>query len=492
MTRSFTQRYSLDVQINSSHNAELWRAIDKSLDRVVCIVLLPHSDSRYPKLLEQAKSAAVNSSRNAVAILDIVENAVVSGVRAMDPTVAYLGIVTEWVDGQTIDHLLTGNQEPFAAKEALGILAQVATAVSAMHKLGLIHGHLRPRNVYVNDAKEIRVTGFGIDSSLFTPDGSSVATDISGIGDLLFALTTGTWPHGAVGGLPGAEILSGQMLTFPSQMRVGVSADIDKLYGKTQDGSFTSVDELLREISIVNAGILTEARKAFDRWTEHEVVWHGKDIPKSHRLRATVLAFTAIYLIGLAGWQLMTHNYNTAAASLPTIPAITSSPVSSTGVSPTASPAQSSALWPTTYATAVSAAGYDPFGDGSENPKLGPLAIDGDPKTAWTTTPYYSSNLGNKSGVGLLVDLGASTKVTRVEVTFTNAGHSGTVFICDSPNPDLPTAQALGTVSNSDLEHTFIPDKPQTGRYILIWLTKLPQINFGPHIGGIAEVKIGL
>jgi len=494
MTRSFTERYSLDVQINSSHNAQLWRAIDKSLDRVVCIVLLPHSDPRAANLLALAKSAAVNSSRNAVAILDIVESSTVSGVRAMDPTQSYLGIVTEWVDGQTIDHLLARNYEPFKAKEALSILSQVTAAVSAMHELGLVHGHIRPRNIYLNEAKEIRVTGFGIDSSLFAPDGSSIQTDISGIGDLLFAMTTATWPHGAIGGLPGAEILANQMLTLPSQMRVGVSGEIDKLYAKTQDGSISSADELLREISIVNAGILTEARRTFDRWTEHEVVWDGKDIPKTHRLRATILAFAFIYLIGLGGWQLLTHNYNTAAASLPTMPAVTptASASASSSALPSPSISPSSALWPATYATPVSATGYDPFGDGSENPKLAPLAIDGKLKTVWTTTPYYSSNLGNKSGVGLLVDLGAATAVTRVEVTFAGAGHSGTVFISDTPNPDLPTAQVMGTVSNSDVAHTFIPDKPETGRYILIWLTKLPQISYGPHVGGIAEVKIGL
>jgi hypothetical protein len=493
-TRTFTDRYSLDVQINSSHNAVLWRAIDNSLNRVVCIVLLPHDDSRAKKLLDHAKAAAVNSSRNAVAILDIVERDFVTGVRAIDKTEPYLGIVTEWVDGETIDHLLGKNLEPLTVKESLRILAQVTTAVSAMHELGLVHGRLRPRNVYLNDAGEVRVTGFGIDGALFAADGNSVSTDIAGIGDLLFAMVTATWPAGPVGALPGAEILDNKTLTLPSQQRVGVGEVIDQLYEKTQDGTFSNTAELLQEISITNASMLADLQAAVNRWTDHEVSWHGKDIPKSKRLRAVALTFFITYLFGWAGWQLMTHNFHNAPASLPTPVAVNVSATTSGTPTNSASPSvsTSSAPWPTRFAKPVSATGYDPFGDGQENPDLAKFAIDGTNKTAWVTTNYYSNNLGKKSGVGLLIDLGENTKVSKVEVTFTAPGHSATVFSSESAKPDLNIAPVLGTVSNSNTKETFTPEKPITGQYLLVWLTKVPRNSFGAYAGGIAQVKVGL
>jgi len=493
-TRTFSDRYSLDVQINSSHHAVLWRAIDNSLNRVVCIVLLPHSDPRTQNLLAHAKAAAVNSSRNAVAILDIVEKDFVAGVRAIDSTEPYLGVVTEWVDGKTIDHILGKNLEPLSVKEALRVLGQVTTAVGAMHELGLIHGRLRPRNVYLNDAGEVRVTGFGIDGALFTADGISQATDIAGIGDLLFAMVTAAWPSGSVGALPAAEILDNKTLTLPSQQRVGVGTAIDQLYEKTQDGTFATANELLQEISITNASMLAELQAAVNRWTAHEVTWHGKDIPKSRRLRAVILAFALTYAVGWTGWQLMTHNFRSAPASLPSTPAVSVSAGASTSpsveVSP--SPSVSSALWPTLYATPLSATGYDPYGDGKENPDLAKLAIDGKPKTAWLTTNYYSNTLGNKAGVGLLIDLGEVTKVGSVEVTFTSPAHGATIFLTDSPTPDLTSANVLGTVSNSDKTENFKLDKPLTGQYVLIWLTKVPRNEIGNYVGGIAEVKVGL
>jgi len=491
-TRTFTERYSLDVQINSSHNAVLWRAIDNSLNRVVCIVLLPHRDPRAQALLVHAKAAAVNSSRNAVAILDIVERDVVQGVRAIDSSEPYLGVVTEWVDGQTIDHILGKNLEPLTVKEALRILAQITSAVGAMHELGLVHGRLRPRNIYLNDAGEVRVTGFGIDGALFASDGKTKATDIAGIGDLLFAMVTATWPNGPVGALPGAEILDNKTLILPSQQRVGVGAAIDQLYEKTQDGTFATVAELLQEISITNASLLADLEAAVNRWTAHEVAWHGKDIPKSRRLRAVTLAIVVTYLFGLVGWKLMTHNFLDTPASMPSNPVATVAASSSSSPSPSPSESISSAPWPTSYANLVSATDYDPFADGKENPELAKLAIDANPETAWVTTNYYSNTLGKKSGVGLLIDLGQKTKVAQVEVTFTSPAHGATVFMSNEPKPDLATATVLGTVSNSNKLENYVPVNPVTGQYVLIWLTKLPRNNIGNFVGGIAQVRVGL
>jgi hypothetical protein len=88
--------------------------------------------------------------------------------------------------------------------------------------------------------------------------------------------------------------------------------------------------------------------------------------------------------------------------------------------------------------------------------------------------------------------LGETTKVAHVDVTFTSPAHGASVFITDSPTPDLASAQVLGTVSNSNKTETFNPETPQNGRYLLIWLTKLARNEFGNYVGGIAEVKVGL
>ena len=501
--RQFSSRYSLDVQINSSHNALLWRAIDRSLNRVVCIVLLPHDDERAIPLLELAGAAAVNDGRGAVAILDIVKEDFVQGVRAIDETKPYLGVVTEWVEGKTIDHIMAHSNEPIDQKTALRIITRVTQAVGAMHELGVVHGRLRPRNVYLNEANEVRVSGFGIDRALFQADGDTVATDIAGIGDLLFAMLSATWPHGSVGSLPAAEILETRTLTLPSQMRGGIPTAIDDLYQQTQDGSIKDTDELLQAISLTQASAIDELRTTVQRWTELDVVWHGKDIKESHRIRYSLIAFVAVFVFGWVGWELMTVNLHSSNAIAPSpiasatqiLPSIspTALPSSSASPSTTESPSPSpSQSWPSVLSTPIAAIDYDPFGDGGENPKLAKLAIDGDLATAWTTTRYYRADFGKKPGVGLVLDLGKSINMKSVTVSFTVPGHNATVFVSDDAKPDIRTSSVLGLVSNSGTIHQFVAPSPVAGQYVLVWLTKLPRLDNGAYVGGIAEVAIGL
>ena len=497
--RLFTQRYALDVQINSSHNALLWRGVDRSLNRVVCIVLLPHSDERTQPLLNLARAAAVNDGRGAVAILDIVELEFVKGVSSINPQTPYLGVVTEWVDGQTIDHIIGQKHEPIEQKQVLKILTLITKSVGAMHELGVVHGRLRPRNIYLNDANEVRVSGFGIDRALFQADGHTIETDISGIGDLLFAMTTATWPHGPIGALPAAEISDAQTLTLPSQMRSGIPQSIDDLYIKTQDGSITDTQELLQAISIAQANAVDELRSAVHRWTDHEVIWHGKDIKKSHRIRYSLIAFGAVFIFGWIGWQLMTVNLHSsnalpapsASSTRTATPAKSPTPSVSPSVSASASPS-ASASWPNVYASAISAVDYDPFGDGTENPELTKLAIDGDIDSAWTTKTYWRQDFGRKPGVGLILDLGKKIDIKSVNVTFNSPGHNATVFISNDAKPDIKLAAVFGLSSNSDASHTFTSDSTVNGQYVLIWLTKIPRLTNGSYLGGIAEVTIGL
>ena len=88
-----------------------------------------------------------------------------------------------------------------------------------------------------------------------------------------------------------------------------------------------------------------------------------------------------------------------------------------TSSSPTSSQTAEAGL--TAY-DGVTATDFDPQGDDlEENPDLAPLAVDGDAATAWRTMTYAQQlgPAGLKTGVGLLLDLGASGEVGQVTVT---------------------------------------------------------------------------
>jgi hypothetical protein len=136
---------------------------------------------------------------------------------------------------------------------------------------------------------------------------------------------------------------------------------------------------------------------------------------------------------------------------------------------------------------------FDPEGDGTENAELAPLAIDGNPNTAWKTLTYYGRpNLGGlKSGVGLVVDLGSTKKVSSVQLTL--QGSPTSVEILGQPDSTTkPTsvdglsklAANAGAGTSTDLNFK----QPAKLRYFVVWLTNLPSVS-GGYQGAVAEIQ---
>src|SRR5579863_5368647 len=73
-------------------------------------------------------------------------------------------LVLEDPGGETLDRFFPG---PLEMTQFLRVAVGIATALSGVHKRGLIHKDVKPANVLVNSATgEVRLTGFGIASRL--------------------------------------------------------------------------------------------------------------------------------------------------------------------------------------------------------------------------------------------------------------------------------------------------------------------------------------
>ena len=59
----------------------------------------------------------------------------------------------------------------------------------------------------------------------------------------------------------------------------------------------------------------------------------------------------------------------------------------------------------------MAGAAFDPLGDGDEHSDIVPLALDGDPSTAWSSEDYRALN---KAGVGFVVDAKRPVSPTRL------------------------------------------------------------------------------
>ena len=105
------------------------------------------------------------------------------------------------------------------------------------------------------------------------------------------------------------------------------------------------------------------------------------------------------------------------------------------------------------------------------------------PSTFWHT-PFYLGNpyFGNlKKGTGLVLDMGKPVKISQVRVKFgSTPGASVQIKVGNAglpPDPgaagSLPTVAQASGIGGS---YTFTMNKPVRGRYVVIWLTKLPPL----------------
>lgn len=160
--------------------------------------------------------------------------------------------------------------------------------------------------------------------------------------------------------------------------------------------------------------------------------------------------------------------------------------------SPTPTPSTQSPIAPAADPLEVVAASdFDPQGDpGEENPEEVPLAIDGDDATSWHTMTY-EQNFGPgglKTGVGLLLDLGAAQSVSAVDVTVAGGSTGVSLYVTETAPAgvrDLTPVQSATVDASAEVE---LPE-PATGRYVTVWLTSIPAIE-GGFRGAVAEVTV--
>ena len=134
----------------------MWRAADLASGQAVAVKTLdvfPAGDSAAQARFRLVARAVAQLSAPGVAQVRESGEAELDGGR----TVPYL--VRDLVSGPTLDDRL--NQGPLPAGEALRLVADLAGALDAAHRTGVVHGHLVPSNIVFGPG-QVKVTDFGL------------------------------------------------------------------------------------------------------------------------------------------------------------------------------------------------------------------------------------------------------------------------------------------------------------------------------------------
>jgi predicted Ser/Thr protein kinase len=161
-------RYQLEGRVGRGSLAEVYRARDLRLDRVVAIKL-PRADwvrnrAFQARFRREAQSASLNSP-SIVAVYDTGED--------MSTGVPVPFIVMEYVDGKTLRELLNDGHRLMPPR-VLEITSGVLRALDYSHQLGIVHRGIRPGNVMVTRNGDVKVMDFGISGAIY--DAASAAT----------------------------------------------------------------------------------------------------------------------------------------------------------------------------------------------------------------------------------------------------------------------------------------------------------------------------
>lgn len=153
MIQQIANRYQILSLIGQGGMADVYRAKDKILDRIVAIKVLRSKLSEDPMILvrfqREASAASRLSHPNVVDIYDVGE---FEGLHY---------IVMEYIRGRTLKQLIQ-QRGALHYNEAIDIMKQLTSAIAAAHQNHIIHRDIKPQNVLIKDDGTVKITDFGI------------------------------------------------------------------------------------------------------------------------------------------------------------------------------------------------------------------------------------------------------------------------------------------------------------------------------------------
>ena len=150
--------YTIMEQVGSGGTAIVFRGHDHVLNRDVAIkqIVIPQGeegdDIRQRARSEAAihKRVAAGDPKLLVQYIDTIN----------DPRGIFL--ISEYVDGPSLEWILQQETQPMEQRQALGIIAATAKALDALHQGGVVHRDLKPSNILMPREGGLKLADFGL------------------------------------------------------------------------------------------------------------------------------------------------------------------------------------------------------------------------------------------------------------------------------------------------------------------------------------------
>lgn len=157
--------YTILSRIGAGGMGEVFLAQDNILERRVALKLLPigftEDAERFNRFIREAKTASALNHPNIITIYEIGEASTALGKIQF--------IATEFIEGETLRTWVVDDETRL--REVLNIAIQVASALAAAHRAGVVHRDVKPENVMVRPDGLVKVLDFGLAKLTSQPQG---------------------------------------------------------------------------------------------------------------------------------------------------------------------------------------------------------------------------------------------------------------------------------------------------------------------------------
>jgi len=146
-------RYEILEIIGTGANGSVVRAHDPLIGRLVAIKLLPPELAKgeaQSRFLQEARVVGQLSHPSIITLHDM----------GIDESTSTPYLVMEFLTGQSLDRTLQKGTVP--TMRACAWIAEVAGALAAAHRKGVIHGDVKPANILITEDGRVKLMDFGM------------------------------------------------------------------------------------------------------------------------------------------------------------------------------------------------------------------------------------------------------------------------------------------------------------------------------------------
>lgn len=197
--------YEIVKKIGHGGAMGLYKAYQPDLDRYVTIRVYPRHEVDWSQFQRQAEAVTKLHHPHLISIIDV----------GQEGDQVYL--VTEYVEGFSLQDTLKA--QPLSMDQAMGVVEQLAGALDYAHRQGVVHGQVKPANIFLKDGQQVLLTDLGLtqitqtqvgvtkSGAMGTPaylspeqargEATDTRADVYALGVILYEMLTGHTPHEA-------------------------------------------------------------------------------------------------------------------------------------------------------------------------------------------------------------------------------------------------------------------------------------------------------